>query len=110
MKYVRWYDKNERLKSVFEFIKAMDIPVQNEIAQDIIQILLNDLNIDLDERINAVHKNYDYECKRWYDNNIDLFTSFELIKNLPDELKTEVVKKIIESALLLYLGGDQKNL
>lgn len=109
MSYVRWYDKNTRLKAVFDFIQGLDLPVQNEIAKDILQILMSDINLNLDARINEISKNYDYECKRWYDNNADLFSSFELIKNLPVELQNEVVKKIIESALLMYFGGEAIN-
>jgi hypothetical protein len=105
MKYERWYDKNSNLKAVFEFIQKLDIPVQNEVAKDILQILMVELKTDLDEKLNCISKNYNYECKRWYDKNIDLFSSFELIKNLPDELKNKVVKKIMESVLLMYLGG-----
>lgn len=107
MKHVRWYDKNSNLKAVFEFIEGLEIPVQNEIAKDIVQILMNDLSSNLDEKLNEISKNYNYECRRWYDNNIDLFSSFEIIKNLPDEMKNEVVKKIIESALLMYFSGDE---
>lgn len=107
MKHVRWYDKDSNLKAVFEFIQGLDIPVQNEIAKDIIQILMNELQPDLDKKLNEISKNYNYECRRWYDKNIDLFSSFELIKNLPDEMKTDVVKKIIESALLMYFSGEE---
>lgn len=106
MKYIRWYDKDSNLKAVFEFIQNLDLPVQNEVAKDIIQILMNDFNLDLDKQINEISKNYNYECRRWYDDNVDLFSSFELIKSLPDEMRNEVVKKIIESALLMYFGGE----
>ncbi len=107
MKHIRWYDKNSNLKAVFEFIKGLDIPVQNEIAKDIIQILMDELQPDLDKKINEINNN-SYEYRRWYDQNVDLFSSFELIKNLPDEMKNEVVKKIIESALLMYFCNERK--
>lgn len=107
MKHVRWYDKDANLQAVFEFIQGLDLPVQNEMAKDILQILVKELGIDLDKQINNIQKNYNYECRRWYDNNVDLFSSFELIKNLPDEMKQEVVKKIIESALVMYFGGNK---
>lgn len=106
MKHIRWYDKDSNLKAVFEFIQGLDIPVQNEIAKDIIQILMDELQPNLDAKLNAISKDYNYECKRWYDRNVDLFSSFELIKNLPSEMKTQVVKKIIESALLMYFSGE----
>ena len=104
MENIRWYDKEPVLKEVFEFIQKLDEPSQKEIAKDIIQILTNDLNLDLDSEINKISKNYNYECKRWYDNNIDLFSSFEIIKGLPQKKQQEVVKKIIESVLLIYIG------
>lgn len=109
MKHIRWYDKNSNLKAVFEFIEGLELPVQHEIAKDIIQILMQELESDLDNKLNEISKNYNYECRRWYDNNVDLFSSFELIKNLPDELKNKVVRKIMESALLMYFSGGDIN-
>lgn len=103
MKHIRWYDKNPNLREVFEFIQGLDDLIQKKIAKDIIQILMNDFNLDLDEKINNISKNYTYECKRWYDKNIDLFTSFDIIKSLPLKLQNEIVKKIVESILFVYL-------
>lgn len=103
MKYVRWYDTNPDLKDVFEFIQELDDSIQKKIAEGILQILMNDFNLDLDEKINTISKNYTYKCKRWYDNNIDLFTSFDIIKSLPHELQNEIVRKIVESILFVYL-------
>lgn len=110
MRRVRWYDKNPGLKEVFEFIESLDEPVQKKIANDIIQILLEDFSLDLDKKINNISKNYTYKCKRWYDNNIDLFTSFDIIKSLPEELQNEIVKKIVESILLVYLEDKETEL
>lgn len=108
MKHIRWYDKDSNLKAVFEFIEKLELPVQAEIAKDIIQILVTELNIDLDSNINSIGTK-SYEYKRWYDKNMDLFSSFELIKNLPDAMRYEVVKKIIESVLLMYFEGKEVN-
>ncbi len=108
MESVRWYDKNPLIKEVFNFIQKLDSPAQIEIAQDIIQILMNDINIDLDKEINEVNKYADYECKRWYDENPDLHSAFEIIKKLPDIYQKTVMNKIIESALLMYFGHDKE--
>jgi len=105
MKHIRWYDKNSNLKAVFEFIQGLDIPAQEEIAKDIIQILTKELRLDLDSNINSLCKNKNYAYKRWYDRNMDLCSSFELIKNLPEPLRKEIVQKIMESVLLMYFGG-----
>lgn len=108
MEAIRWYDKNPVLKEVFDFIQKLDGDAQKELAKDIIQILMTDLDLDSDEQINNIIKNYNYKCKRWYDNNIDLYSSFEIIKELPPPQKSEVIKKIIESALLMYFGRNEK--
>lgn len=105
MKNIRWYDKNPDLKEVFEFIESLNLDYQNVIAKDIIQILINDFNFDWDKKINEISKNYNYDCKRWYDNNIDLFTSFEIIKGLSMDLQQKVIKKIIATILLVYIEG-----
>ncbi len=103
MKHVRWYDKNPDLKDVFDFIEELDESIQDKIAQDILQILINDFKLDLDEKINTICKNYNYTCKRWYDGNIDLFSSFEIIKGFSLQMQEQVIKKIIESILYIYI-------
>lgn len=108
MKYVRWYDKNPDLKDVFEFIHELDAPLQITIAKDIIQILVNDFGLNMDEKINMISQNYTFDCKRWYDNNIDLFSAFEIIKSLSFELQTQVVRKIIETILFIYIKEESK--
>jgi hypothetical protein len=108
MKYIRWYDKNPDLREVFDFIETLNEQYQIKIAHDILQILMNNFNLDLDKEINEITNNYKFSCKRWYDKNIDLFTCFEIIKGLSDELQEKVIRKIIQTALLIYLE-DEKN-
>lgn len=103
MKHIRWYDKNPDLKDVFEFIQGLDSKIQNKIAQEILQILMHDFNLDLDEKINNIVKNYNYDCNRWYDNNINLFSSFEIIKSMSSVQKSQVIEKIITSILFVYI-------
>jgi len=105
MQQVRWYDKNPNLKDIFEFIEGLDESIQAQIAQDILQILISEFGANFDERINEITKNCTHDCNRWYDANIDLFTSFEIIKELPPHLQEEMVKKIVDSILFLYVEG-----
>lgn len=112
MKHIRWYDKNPDLKDVFEFIEGLDIEHQANIAKEILQILINDFNFDMDEKINNISKNYTYKCRRWYDVNIDLHTSFEIIKDVSEDVRHRIIKKIIQTVLLIYFesggaGGDE---
>lgn len=109
MQNVRWYDKIPQLKEAFELIKGLDTSVQEKIAEDIIQILINDFNLDLDEEINDISKNYNYKCNRWYDKDINFFSAFEIIKNLPDGLKEQVVNRIYESLMIICLEENKNN-
>lgn len=106
MKTIRWYDKNPILKDVFEFIQKLNDETQKEIAKDIVQILMTDKTLKSDELINKIGANYNYKCQRWYDNNIDLFSAFEIIKDLPEIHQYEITQKIIESALLMHFKKD----
>ena len=106
MKYIRWYDKNPDLKDIFDFLEGLEITAQKRVAKDVLLILLNDFNLDLDERINRVHKNYTYSCKRWYDYNIDLFTSFEIIRGLSKSQQKQLSEKIVASLIQSILNGE----
>lgn len=106
MENIRWYDKNPDLKRVFEFLQGLDNSVLPKVAQELMQTLVNDFGLDLDEEINNISKNYSYQCKRWYDKNIDLFTSFEIIKNLPIEKQSQVVEKIVE--IIIYISMERE--
>lgn len=103
MKKLRWYDKNPDLKELFEFIRGLDKNYQGKIATEILQILLCDFNLDLDEKINTIAREYKYDCKRWYDENMDLFTSFEIIKSLSEGLQNEIINRIVKTILFIYL-------
>lgn len=103
MAHIRWYDKNPGLKELFEVIEGLEPSIQNQIGQDILQCLMNDFGLNLDEQINTISKNYTFKCNRWYDNNIDFFTSFEIIKGFSPEFQKQVIEKIITTILFIYL-------
>lgn len=104
MQSIRWYDKNPLLKEVFEFIQKLDTHAQIEIAKDILQILMSDSNIDIDKALNEINQERPKNCNRWYDSNIDLHSSFAILKKLPDGYRKIILDRIIESALLMYFG------
>lgn len=106
MNYIRWYDKNSDLKDIFDFLESLDTKAQKKVAKDIILILLNDFHLDVDEKLNKVHKNYTYQCKRWYDYNVDLFTSFEIIRDLSKKQQKLFVEKIVATLLQAILNGE----
>lgn len=107
MKHVRWYDKNPDLSKLFEIIRKFDDTIRHEIASDVIQILMKDFGLNSDEEINRISKNYNYDCKRWYDEDLDLFTTFEIIKSFSEEKQEQIIQKIVETILYIYLEkGD----
>lgn len=108
MDQIRWYDKDSELSKVFAVIQKLDVTLQDKLAQEILQIIMCELKLDLDEEINRVTKNYTYKCQRWYDKNIDLSSSFEIIKSLDDRKRKEVTNKIIESVLYVYLDSGNE--
>lgn len=106
MTHIRWYDKHRDLKDIFDFLEGLDISAQRKVAKDILLILMNDFNLDLDEKINNISKNYTYRCKRWYDYHIDLFTSFEIIKTLSKKMQNELIEKIVSLLIDAILKGE----
>lgn len=106
MKYIRWYDKNPDLKDIFDFLEGLELSAQKKVAKDILLILLNDFHLDVDAKLNKVHKNYTYQCKRWYDYNVDLFTSFEIIKDLSKKQQKQLAEKIVSTLLQGILNGE----
>ncbi len=102
MRHARWYDKNPDLKDVFDFIETLNEEIQAQIAQDILQIMISEFGANFDARINEITQNSNYKFSRWYDKNLDLYTSFEMLKELPKHLQDEMVKKIIDSILFIY--------
>jgi hypothetical protein len=108
MKHIRWYDKNLNLKELFKFIEELDDFHQSKIAEDILQMLMCDFNLDLDTKINEITEKYDFDCKRWYDHNPDLFTSFAIIKDFSPHFQQEVIGKIVKSILHIYIEEKEK--
>lgn len=106
MQYVRWYDRKPSLREVFEFIQGLDAVYQEKVAQDIMQILTRDFKIGLDSDINNIALTCNYPLKRWYDKNTDLFTSFEIIKGLSFNTQEEVITKIVETVLFIYMQDE----
>lgn len=102
MKNIRWYDKNPDLKELFEFIEKCSDENKRLIAHDVVQVLITDFNLNLDETINNITKNYTYQPKRWYDENIDLFSAFEIIKGFELQQQEQIIDKIIQTILIMY--------
>lgn len=97
MKYVRWYDKDPDLSRLMAFLESLNEQVREEIAQDLIQIILSELETNKDGEISQLADNKITEYKRWYDKNLSLHSAIEIIKNLGDEQRKEIISLIMES-------------
>lgn len=97
MNYVRWYDKDPDLSHLMKFMEGLSEEVREEIAQDLIQIILNELKTNKDGEISVLADNKITEYKRWYDQNLSLHSAIEIIKNLNEEQRKEIISLLMES-------------
>ncbi len=97
MKYVRWYDKDPDLSNLMTFLESLNEDVREEVAQDLIQIIMSELNTNKDGEISLLADNKIIEYKRWYDKNISLHSAIEIIKNLGTKERKEIISLIMES-------------
>lgn len=97
MKYVRWYDKDPDLSNLMTFLEGLNEDVREEIAQDLIQIIMSELNTNKDGEISLLADNKIIEYKRWYDKNVSLHSAIEIIKNLGTKERKEIISLIMES-------------
>lgn len=79
------------------FLESLNEDVRDEVAQDLIQIILSELKTNTDGEISLLNENKITEYKRWYDKNISLHSAVEIIKNLDSEQRKEIISLIMES-------------
>lgn len=96
----RWYDKNPELNNLITYLEEQNEDIQNEFAQQLLQILIFEFNFDLDKEISKMSKPCNYEYNRWYDENIELFTIFEFIKTLSYDEQSYLVDSIVSHVLI----------
>ena len=103
MVYVRWYDKDPELKKLVAYIETLDSENQAIIAQDLIQILMQEGIGDVARHIAYLSEERQHTYSRWYDMNLDLSSAMEIMKVLDDEQRFRVVQKITESLYQLMV-------
>lgn len=99
MKYVRWYDSDPNLSHLMKFLETLNEEIREEIAHDLIQIILSELNTDKDTDLTQLGELKITNYKRWYDKNISLHSAIEIIRNLNQEHRDEIVESIMESVV-----------
>lgn len=101
MRNIRWYDKDPEVKEFLTFLQNLDINIQQDIAQDLLQIILQETSHNPDWEIGYLNKNKPHKYERWYDKNANLHSAIELIKSLDDVNRKETIGKIMESTFQL---------
>ena len=97
MNYVRWYDKDPDLSSFMSFIEGLSEDIKSEIALDLIQIILSEIKINKDNELFLLSEGNITQYRRWYDQNRNLHSAVEIIKNLDVQKRREVISLIMES-------------
>lgn len=97
MTHIRWYDKIPELKNFLEYLQAMPSEYQSLVAQDLMQILLKEGFVETSHSLDYLKVQKHYEYRRWYDENFELSSALEIIKDLPPQEQQSLLFKIVES-------------
>lgn len=97
MNYVRWYDKDSDLSKLMSFMEGLSDETKEEVAQDLIQIILSEVKTNQDNELLQLSKNNLNQYRRWYDKNMNLHSAVEIIKNLDSQKRKEIISLIFES-------------
>ncbi len=98
---MRWYENNNELSELLNFVESLNEDDKIVISQHLLQIVVNECNINIDNELSKFSRN-DYSYQRWYDEVLDLSTSLEILKNLPDAQKDYVVKRFLSEIVMSY--------
>ena len=104
-KYERWYDKYTDISQLFYFLESLDERKRKIVANEILQIIFCELNLDSDEKVKELTFLKHEHDKRWYDVDVDVQSSIELIKNLSEEERREMLSRIIETLRQFIIKG-----
>lgn len=98
MQHKRWYDKNEALKQIMEILENSDPETRNDIANDIIQLIVNK-QYDIDNFIQIVNSQSPIKRSRWYDQDETMHSAVEMLKSTDESGKKELFKEILTTIL-----------
>ena len=102
----RWYDKNSNLSQVFNFLENIDKRNRKIIANEILQIIFSELNVNSNEKVKELSKLNHTFNKRWYDEDTEVQSAVEIIKTLSEEQKRELIERIIELLQQIVIKGE----
>ncbi len=113
MEYLRWYDKDPLIKEFMNALERLDQDTISLLAQDFIQIMLEDEQINTDNALKSLIQNAPPSYNRWYDKNYDLHSCLEVLKLLNPNLQKKIIEKFKESMYqiiaTMYYGNKNYN-
>ena len=95
--FERWYDKDEDITHLLKFLENIDPHHRKIIANELLQIIFQELGVDVNQKIMELKYLKPEQNKRWYDSDVDVQSSIEMIKNLSDSQRHELLVRIIET-------------
>lgn len=104
MVFKRWYDHNPILKQIMEILEHANPDIQEDIVSDIIQIIISK-QYDTDNFIQSIDNQIPLQRKRWYDEDETLHSAVEMLKNIDENDKKELLSEIL-SIIIRY--NDEK--
>ena len=97
MNEIRWYDDDEDLKQLFAFLEEVPENARHIIADDILQILFQEIKMDVNSVVNELSKLKSNHNNRWYDKEVNIQSCIEIIKLVPKNQKRELIMRIVEN-------------
>lgn len=101
----RWYEKNPDLNEAVVFIQSLNDEDKSVVAYHLLQILVNECDINIDEQFSKFSNN-NYSYRRWYDENRELSTAFELLKDLSEEKQEYVINRFLSEIVMSFVKKE----
>lgn len=96
MAFKRWYDKDIILQKIVSLLENLDEETQNDIANDIIQLII-DKQYDSDEFIRIINAKTLPAENRWYDKNETVQAAVEMLKDTDEYERKELFNELLIS-------------
>lgn len=109
MKHIRWYDEDPYLAPIMQILEQLPQELQDSVAQDLVQIVMEHQDQLNDEKISYLSKNLPSSYKRWYDINPNLQSSIELLKTTDTNIKKEICDSVLEFLFQIMIQENFRN-
>jgi len=106
-KVTRWYDRNEDLKKIIDFLEYASNDLRINVAMDIIQFIIQENFASAKEITEFAQTNYTGNSTRWYDIDDTVHSALEMLKLLNDR-ELRIVINEMASSIVFFTQHQQK--